>query len=113
MFEGLAGILNWGRVEAAVARPYTGYYRTISAKAAALVESLAQNHGFADGNKRTALSLALLLLNRSGYRLVTTPPGNEEAEAVAMVRAAAKGTMRFVELESWFRQRIRRILVEK
>ena len=38
-------------------------------KGAALQESLACNHGFIDGNKRTALVRLDLLLVRSGYRL--------------------------------------------
>lgn len=43
--------------------------RSPRAKAAALTHSLAKNHGFADGNKRTALLTVLLFLARSGYRL--------------------------------------------
>jgi prophage maintenance system killer protein len=38
-------------------RPYNGYYRPIEKKAAALVESMGGNHGFIDGNKRTAVIL--------------------------------------------------------
>ena len=54
-FGGLAGIRDRTLIEAAVGRPYTGYYPTIETKGAALLESLACNHGFIDGNKRTAL----------------------------------------------------------
>jgi Fic family protein len=35
-------------------------------KAAALAQSLAQNHGFVDGNKRTAFYMVDLLLANSG-----------------------------------------------
>jgi death on curing protein len=52
-----------------MARPYNGYYRAIEKKAAALVQSIAGNHGFVDGNKRTAVILTHLLLSKSGYRL--------------------------------------------
>jgi hypothetical protein len=38
-----------------VFRPQTGYYEDSIAEAAALFESLIQNHPFIDGNKRTAL----------------------------------------------------------
>src|SRR5438445_194495 len=41
-------------IESAIGRPYTGYYPRLHQKAAALVESLVRNHGFIDGNKRTA-----------------------------------------------------------
>ena len=57
-------------VESAVARPYSGYHLRIENKAAALVESVAQNHGFLDGNKRTSVILLHTLLNKSGYELV-------------------------------------------
>lgn len=68
-YGGLQGIRDPGAIEAAVARPYCGYYRSIAKKAAALVQSLASNHGFIDGNKRTALLMMNLLLLRSGYQL--------------------------------------------
>ena len=53
-------------IESAITRPYTGYYRPIAQKAAALLQSLATNHGFVDGNKRTAVFAMNLLLGESG-----------------------------------------------
>jgi death-on-curing protein len=53
----------------AIGRPYTGYYRSIVHKAAALLQSIATNHAFYDGNKRTSVILLHLLLDRSGYSL--------------------------------------------
>jgi death on curing protein len=66
---GRPGILNQGLIESALARPYNGRHRSIHKKAAALVHSLAKNHGFVDGNKRTALYMADLLVRRSDYSL--------------------------------------------
>jgi death-on-curing protein len=68
-FGGLPGIRREADVLAAIGRPYTGYYRTIERKAAALFQSIACGHGFNDGNKRCAMLLALLLIERSGYSL--------------------------------------------
>src|ERR1035438_5030408 len=51
MFGGRQGVRDQGAVEAAVFRPQTGYYNSIEEEAAALMESLANNHGFLDGNK--------------------------------------------------------------
>ncbi|MDE2227921.1 MAG: type II toxin-antitoxin system death-on-curing family toxin [Alphaproteobacteria bacterium] len=68
-FGGLPGVRDRGSIEAAIARPYSGYYRSIARKAAALTHSLALNHGFIDGNKRTALYVVNLFLRKSGYRL--------------------------------------------
>jgi death-on-curing protein len=56
-FGGLPGIRDLGAVQSAIARPYTGYYRKIEEKAAAIVESVAAGHCFTDGNKRTSLYL--------------------------------------------------------
>jgi len=43
-------------------RPQTGYYADLIEEAAALWESLAQNHSFVDGNKRTAFAARILFL---------------------------------------------------
>ena len=55
-YGGSSGIRDYGLVEAALYRPQTGYYEDVIAQAAALWESLAQNHPFVDGNKRTAFA---------------------------------------------------------
>ncbi len=67
---GLDGVRDLGLIQSAIARPYLGYYRSIYDKAAALTQSLSKNHGFVDGNKRTALLSLSLFLERSGYQLV-------------------------------------------
>ena len=54
-FDGTDGVRDLGALEAAVFRPQTGYYEDRIAEAAALLESLIQNHPFLDGNKRTAV----------------------------------------------------------
>lgn len=54
-FGGSLGIRDRGALESAIARPQSGYYANIIQEAAALWESLSQNHPFIDGNKRTAM----------------------------------------------------------
>jgi death-on-curing protein len=66
---GLAGVANLGLIESAIKRPYSGYYRDISSRAAAFVQSMSGNHDFNDGNKRTTVILTHLLLDKSGYEL--------------------------------------------
>jgi len=58
----------------AVGRPQGGYYADIIEEAAALFESLAKNHPFFDGNKRTAVVATAVFLKLNGYtlRLKTT-----------------------------------------
>lgn len=54
-FGGTAGLRDEGRLEAALFRPQTGYYATLAEEAAALMESLANNHPFVDGTRESAL----------------------------------------------------------
>ena len=68
-FGGADGIRDFGALEAAVFRPQTGYYEDPIAEAAALFESLIQNHPFLDGNKRTALAAADVHLRMNGLEL--------------------------------------------
>jgi death-on-curing protein len=68
-FGGRPGVLNLDRIESGVARPYHGYHRSLAKKAAALLEGVGNGHGFVDGNKRTAVVLTQLLVQRSGYVL--------------------------------------------
>lgn len=68
-FGGGAAVLDLGLLESALSRPRSGYYRTLSEQAAALLHSLAKNHPFQDGNKRMALALTATFLLINGYRL--------------------------------------------
>ncbi|HKW53504.1 MAG TPA: type II toxin-antitoxin system death-on-curing family toxin [Stellaceae bacterium] len=106
-FGGRPGVHDQRLIESAITRPYTGYYRHIAQKAAALVQSLATNHGFVDGNKRTAIFAMNLLLGESGYRL----RGEHEferhnAEVEEMVLAVVERRMSFARLVAWFRERV-------
>ena len=55
-FGGSDGIRDHGALESALARPRSGHYSDLIQEAAALRESLSQNHPFADGNKRVAVT---------------------------------------------------------
>ena len=67
VFGGVHGVRDQAAVEAAVFRPQTGYYNSLEEEAAALMESLGNNHGFLDGNKRIAFTAADVFLRRNGY----------------------------------------------
>ena len=71
---GSAGIRDESLVESALARPRAGFgdfeaYPDIFSKAAILFEGLIKNHGFVDGNKRTAAVATIIFLSRNGYWL--------------------------------------------
>lgn len=105
-YGGLPGILNLSMVQSAIGRPYTGYYRPIRKKAAALVESMCCNHGFVDGNKRTCLILLGILFDRSGYRLVGASNKKLNDAVTRMLKAVAKGEMKYDKIEFWLAKRI-------
>ncbi|MEI2620414.1 MAG: type II toxin-antitoxin system death-on-curing family toxin [Candidatus Nanopelagicales bacterium] len=78
-------------MEAASARPRTSAfgrdaYPDLYAKAAALLHSLAKNHGLVDGNKRLALAAAIAFLGINGERLRMS-----QDEAYELVMAVAAG----------------------
>ena len=68
-YGGTQGVRDQGLLEAALFRPQTGYYADLIEEAAALWESLAQNHPFIDGNKRTAFAATYTFLTINGARL--------------------------------------------
>jgi death on curing protein len=68
-YGGLHGIRNRGLLESAVFRARSGYYRDVFEEAAALMESLAGNQAFLDGNKRTAFVIADAFLRINGHYL--------------------------------------------
>lgn len=98
-YGGTSGIRDPGALEAALFRPQTGYYKDIVAEAAALLESLATNHPFVDGNKRIAFAAADVFLRVNGWRL-QRPPMQIHAEMIPMFES---GTFDIAHLEPWLR----------
>jgi death-on-curing protein len=66
-FGGARGLRDVGALESAVMRPQSGYYKSIIEEASALMESLAINHPFVDGNKRVSFFGADVFLRMNGY----------------------------------------------
>jgi death on curing protein len=98
---GLGGVRDLGLVESALARPENlkSYGNPDAADlAAAYLFGLAHNHGFADGNKRTAWVVARLFLMDNGLRLSFDP-----REAVTTVENVAGGLLNELELAEWLR----------
>lgn len=107
-FKGRPGILNQGLLESAIARPYSGHYRLIHTKAAALVHAVVMNHAFVDGNKRTSVYLMDLLLKKSGYGLSSDDKKRTDEELEEMILDIAAGRLGMPEIIVWFKERIRR-----
>jgi death-on-curing protein len=99
-FGGSLGIRDRGALEAALARPRSGYYQDLIQEAAALWESLSQNHPFVDGNKRVAATVTAAFLKINGYELEF-----DDLEAHSfLLNLYESGRMRFQELEIWLRR---------
>lgn len=103
---GLSGIRDCGVVETALARPRNlAAYEAcddVARLAAAYAYGITRNHGFADGNKRTALVTADLFLMLNGYELVSSP-----VENVLTVLSTADGSLSEEELTCWIRKNIK------
>jgi death-on-curing protein len=98
-YGGALGVRDPGALEAALFRPQTGYYDDIVAEAAALMESLAINHPFVDGNKRIAFAATDVFLRINGWRLQRTPM-QIYPEMMQMFEA---GTFDIAHLDPWLR----------
>lgn len=61
-FGGNGSVRDLGLLEIALMRSQVGCYDTLSLHAAALLQNLAQNHAFIDGNKRVAFAAQLFFL---------------------------------------------------
>ena len=99
-FGGSPGIRDRGALESALATPQTGYYSDIVQEAAALWESLSQNHPFVDGNKRVAVTVTAAFLRTNGYRLEL-----DDSETYPfLIGLYERGQLRFTQLEAWLRR---------
>jgi death-on-curing protein len=106
LFGGMHGVRDKGAVEAAVFRPQTGYYNSIEEEAAALMESLANNHGFLDGNKRIAFTAADVFLRRNGFYIEVEGPDGCSFIYGSMDRHE----FRFAQILDWIRQHIQPVV---
>ena len=97
---GANGLRDRGQLESALHRPQTGYYIDLIQEAAALWESLSQNHSFVDGNKRTAITATLTFLFINGLRTTA-----DDAPRKAFVkRHYDAGTFSFDVADTWLRE---------
>src|ERR1700684_1853216 len=102
IFGGMHGGRDRGAIGAAGFRPQTGYYNSIEEEAAALMESLGNNHGFLDGKKRIAFTAADVFLRRNGFYIEV-----EGQEGYAfIVGSMERHEFRFAQIVDWIRRHI-------
>jgi death-on-curing protein len=96
-YGGVQGQRDQGALEAAVFRPLTCYYNDLSEEAAALLESLVNNHPFLDGNKRVGFAAAHTFLLLNGFDLDVT----SKVAFDFVLKTMAEGRFRFALLHEW------------
>jgi death-on-curing protein len=96
-FGGKGGVRDMGLLESALMRPQTGYYKSLSLQAAALLQSLTQNHAFVDGNKRVAFATTAIFLRMNGYRLKVDADNGESF----LIDRVIKNKAELSEIADW------------
>jgi death-on-curing protein len=108
-FGGLGGIRDMGLLESAVLRAQNGYYSSLIEEASALMESLANNHAFIDGNKRVSFVMTDAMLRANGYFLEADP---FEAHKL-ITEAMEKNNFRFPMIRDWITSIAKPLVVEE
>jgi death on curing protein len=108
-FGGSPGIRERGLLESALARPLATFggknpHDAPFKRAAALAESLVLNHGFVDGNKRTAIYAMAAWLEREGFGVEA---GRGELRDLAL--SIASRALNTEQVGAWLAQRSRPI----
>lgn len=106
-FGGLPGVASEHLVESALARPRSGFAyggADVVACAAAYAYGLAKNHGYCDGNKRTAFMAAYVFLGLNGLELDA-----EELDVVETMVLLATDRLSERGMADWLRARVARI----
>jgi death-on-curing protein len=101
---GLEGVRDQGLIESALARPQNlAAYGDpdVADLAAAYACAIAKNHGFLDGNKRTAWVAARTFLADNGFEVRFT-----QADGFRFAESIADGTTDEAAAAEWFRSRI-------
>lgn len=93
VIDGEVKVRDHGLLESALARPQASAfgaeaYPSLDEKAAALLHSLARNHGLVDGDKRLALGALIACYGLNGRRLTLTNDA-----AYELVMAVASGDL--------------------
>ena len=102
-YGGESGVRDLGLLDSALHRPRSGYYSSLSEQAAALLQSLANNHAFIDGNKRVAFATMAIFLRLNGFDLRATA---DDAEAF-LVEEVIQARAPLARIATWIEQHIK------
>lgn len=102
---GAGGVRDEGLLDSALNRPVNKWHygeTDLAVLAAAYAFGIAKNHGFVDGNKRTAFTAAALFLALNGLELDAPEP-----EVVDVVNRLAAGKLTEARFAQWVRDHVR------
>lgn len=102
-YGGSHGVRDMGALESALFRPQSGYYEDLVQEACALLESIAMNHPFVDGNKRAAFGAMEVFLMLNEHEVI----GESMAIYRHFIGLFETGHFRLAELESYLRPKIK------
>lgn len=102
-FGGSVGMRDEGALASALMRPQLGYYDSLIEEAAAMMESLANNHPFVDGNKRIAFFVTDAFLRLNGHFIDCD---NVEAYEF-FIGLFEEKSFRFAQLCPWLEEKVR------
>lgn len=105
-FGGIDGIRDENLLESAIEAPFQTFggqdlYPTLIEKAARLCYGLVKNHPFLDGNKRTGIHVALVLLEINGAEIEYT-----DDELINEIFGIADGSISYEDFLNWLEAHI-------
>jgi len=106
-FGGAKGIRDMGALQSAVGRIQLRYYTNIIQEAAALMESLVNNHPFLDGNKRVAFFASDVFLRMNGHYIDC----DNEVAYRYFLNLFKKKTFKFEELCQWLQKTVKKLSI--
>lgn len=99
------GVRDMGLLQSALARPMNAFFYnqmvSLSKLAACYAFGIAKNHAFIDGNKRTALVVAIAFIEANGFELTST-----QEENYFKFYALAAGELSEAELATWLESKL-------
>jgi death-on-curing protein len=101
-YGGESGVRDLGMLDAALHRPRSGYYASLSEQAAALLQSLANNHAFIDGNKRVAFATMAIFVRLNGFALRCTA---DDADAF-LIEEVIQARAPLVRITTWIEEHL-------
>jgi death-on-curing protein len=103
-FGASKGVRDINILLSALNRPFETFdgqelHKTITEKAAALIESIVKNHAFIDGNKRTGYVIMRLFMMQNGFDINAS-----YTEKYEFVIDIASGKSAIHEIENWIKE---------